>query len=64
MRKFIYRSSNGYTGVLRPGHGYSIYNSKGQEVLHTSAPAATTYAELIVDVERFPHFLDIMFNDK
>ena len=62
MCKFVYKSNNGYTGVLRPGRSFSIYNSNGREVLHTSSPAFTTYAELVKRVDNFPHWLDVMFN--
>lgn len=62
MRKFVYKSDNGYTGVLRPGRSFSIYNSSGREVLHTSSPAFRTYDELVKQVDDFPHWLDVMFN--
>lgn len=58
-----YRSNNSYTGVLRPGRSFSIYDSKGREVLHTSSPAFRTYDELVKRVDNFPHFLDVMFSN-
>lgn len=63
MRKFIYRSDNGYTGVLRPGRSFSIYNSNGREVLHTSSPAFRTYDELVERVDNFPHLRDVLFSN-
>ena len=62
MRKFVYKSDNSYTGVLRPGRSFSIYDSNGREVLHTSSPAFRNYDELIKRVDNFLHFLDVMFN--
>ena len=58
-----YRSSNSYTGVLRPGRSFSIYDSNGREVLHTSSPAFSTYDELVERVDNFTHFLDVMFSN-
>jgi len=62
MQKFVYKSDNGYTGVLRPGRSFSIYDPNGREVLHTSSPAFRTCDELVKQVDDFPHWLDVMFN--
>ena len=64
MRKFVYKSDNSYTGVLRPGRSFSIYDSNGREVLHTSSPAIRNYDELVERVDNFPRFLDVMFSNK
>ncbi len=61
---FVYRSTNSYTGVLRPGRSFSIYDSNGREVLHTSSPAFRTYDELVKHVDDFPTFRDVLFSNK
>lgn len=62
FKKYIYRSDNGYTGVLRPRNSFSIYDSNGREVLHTSAPAFKSYDELVERVDNFPHLRDVLFD--
>lgn len=60
--KYVYRSDNGYTGVLNPHHRFSIYDSNGREVLHTASPAFRSYDELVKRVDNFPHIRDLLFD--
>lgn len=42
----------------------SIFNSKGEEVMHTGSRKINTADELIETVEHFPEFLKILYGDK
>lgn len=59
--KFVYKSDNGYTGVLRPDRSFSIYDSNGRELLHTSSPAFSTYDEMVKRVDNYTHLRDVLF---
>lgn len=61
MITYTYRSTNGYSGILRVGRSLSIYDSDFNEVLHTLHPKPKNYNELKEQVDRFPEFINILF---
>lgn len=60
----LYKSDNGYTGVLYGKKSYSIYNKEGKEIFHTGSRNINTFDELVESVEGFPQFLEFMRGGK
>ena len=57
-----YTSSNGYTGVLYGESSYSIYDSNGNEVMHTGSRNINTYEELVNCVEEYPRLRQLLLD--
>ena len=56
----VYKSSNGYEGILYGKSSFSVFDSDGNEILHTGARSFNTYSELVDTIERMPEILDLL----
>lgn len=56
--KCVYRSENGYTGVIYGESSLKIYNENGNVCFHTGRRAIQTYNELVELVDGYPNFLE------
>lgn len=46
-----YTSANGYTGIIYGNSSFKIFNSNGQEILHTKHRAFETLEELKIVID-------------
>ena len=56
----VYKSSNGYEGILYGKSSFSVFDSDWNEILHTGARSFNTYSELVDTIERMPEILDLL----
>ena len=59
--KIVYRSKNGYMGIMYGRSSFSIRDIEtGMEIFHTGRRAFTTYSDMKERVEGFPEFLKML----
>lgn len=58
--EYEYISTNGYKGRIYGEKEFSIYDSKGNRVLHTSFRNIDSYEELKDSVDSFPELIKIL----
>lgn len=56
----VYKSNNGYEGILYGKPSFSVFDSDGNEILHTGNRTFNTYSELVDFIDGFPNIMQMI----